>query len=80
MMSIEKTWQDKFVKCPYYQGTDKNKIVCEGFVEHTRLAFIFTNDSDRRHYLEGICSGIKGCTVCPINKMLTNIYEALYEE
>jgi hypothetical protein len=79
-MSIVPKWQDKFVKCPYYQGTDCNRIFCEGFVRDTRLVFVFTNDKDKKHYLEGICSGIKGCTVCPIHKMLTDIYEALYEE
>lgn len=71
----DKDWRDKFVKCPFYVRTTKNKIICEGFISNSALHLSFGNPGDRQKYMEGICYRLKGCCVCPINKMLTSMYE-----
>jgi hypothetical protein len=72
-------FEDRDVKCPYYLKTSANKIVCEGYVNDTSLHFVFNDDKDRHKYLQGICNSIEGCEVCPIHKMLNDMWEALYE-
>ena len=66
---------DRDVKCPFYCKTLPNKIVCEGIVNGSTLHFTFTNDQDRRRYLIGVCSNLKGHRICPIYKMLYEICE-----
>lgn len=71
----QKTWQDKFVKCPFYIHSTKNKIICEGFVENTALHQAFSSSTDRSRYMEGICYSLKGCEVCPIHQINSKLWE-----
>lgn len=71
----QKTWQDKFVKCPFYIHSTKNKIICEGFVENTAIHQAFGNSTDRSRFMENICYSINGCKVCPIHKTLSQLWE-----
>ena len=70
----EKSWRDKFVKCPFYSQNVKNKIVCEGLISRTTLHIVFVRDEDKKSYLNALCCSIKGYHNCPYAKILEEKY------
>lgn len=72
---MPESYYDKDVKCPFYCKTMANKIVCEGVINNSTLHTVFTDDKDRRKYLQGVCDSLKGHKVCPMYKMLYQVCE-----
>jgi hypothetical protein len=74
-MGNKNTWDDKFVKCPYYHKSESNKIVCDGLMTRTSLHIVFVNTEDKKNYLRSLCCSIRGYHDCPINKILEESYQ-----
>ena len=65
----------KFVKCPYFQRYEDNRIVCEGLLARNTINLVFEIPEDRKEYMSNNCYGILECRDCPVHMMLTQKYE-----
>lgn len=74
-MGNKNTWDDKFVKCPFFHKNENNKIVCDGMITRTTLHIVFVSAEDKKNYLKALCCSMKGYHDCPISKMLEDNYK-----
>lgn len=73
------SYNDKWVKCPYYGRDDSNGIICEGVQEGTALRLMFNQKKggkdveSKMAYMHRFC--MEDYYFCPICEMLDNKYE-----
>lgn len=66
-------YDDKNVRCPFYQYERDNKIYCEGLIKNSVTSTNFKNKSALKEHKNGICS--EAYKDCPLYKALTKKYE-----
>lgn len=73
------SYNDKWVKCPYYSRDDSNGIICEGVQEGTALRLMFNQQKGgkdvkaKMDYMHRFCmEDYYNCLVCEV---LDNKYE-----
>lgn len=72
------SFNDKWVKCPFYSRDDSNGVICEGILDDTaiRLMFQYPNGAKKvaakKDYMADKC--MDHYQHCPIYKMLTEKY------
>ena len=72
-MAKDKSWRDKFARCPYYQGEDsaRHTIRCEGLGDAAYMEWGFGNrEKERRRQMQVFCQDLQNCTRCEIYRMI----------
>lgn len=64
----------KYVKCPFFLSSDRNKIRCEGFYEGCSVQILFTAPTLASQYLRSYCCAIGGFEQCPIYQLADSKY------
>lgn len=59
--------------CPYFQSSEKKKIMCEGITDRCNTALVFRSQSGRNQHRELFCDS--KYMNCEIYKMLEEKYE-----
>lgn len=62
------------VICPFYGGTDKKYISCEGFLPGTKLKTEFRRNDKKEIYMEGHCKTFS-YQRCAMYKFIEQKYE-----
>ena len=75
-MIILARWDDKSAKCPFFEASESNCIVCEGIITATKTQLRFANAKTKKVYRTLYCDDIEGYHSCRISKMLMGKYEA----
>jgi len=67
------TYDDVHALCPFFQSSDKNRIICEGIVKGSRTALEFTKQGERSRHRTLYCD----CRYqqCEVYKALMKKYE-----
>lgn len=72
---MPKVYDDVDAKCPYFLGSDKHKIVCEGVTDGSRTVLEFDTKKLRNTHRELFCnSRYQNCEVC---RMLEDKYDGM---
>jgi hypothetical protein len=53
---IVKRFHDVCAKCPYYDGEEKQKIICEGVQDGASIHMAFDTPQNRRNYKKKFCN------------------------
>lgn len=69
-----RSWQTKFVKCPYYKKHDLHQIVCEGINNESSTHIVFGAETDTKRHMQKYCNDIGGCRACPMHDLLDRKY------
>lgn len=62
------------VKCPYYSRESMYSITCEGIVSNSELATKFSDEKEKKIYMERNCNRYPN--VCPIMRLLESKNES----
>ena len=68
-----KRFHDVLAKCPYYNGEEKQKIVCEGVQEGSAIHMAFDTPQNRRDYKKCFCN--RGYNSCLVADMLNRKWD-----
>lgn len=64
---MDKNIVDRDVICPYYKGSDRDHIKCEGIMPNTSMTIGFGNRREKALYLKlKCCSNVNTCAICKI--------------
>ncbi len=58
--------------CPFWQGSGKRYIACEGAIRYARTMQEFAREETRRYWEEGMCQGYRW-ERCPYAHLLLHI-------
>lgn len=67
---------DVLVKCPYYKGEEKQKIVCEGVQDGAAMHLAFDTQDNLRKYKNQFCKeSYLSCLWCRMLNLMKYDYE-----
>ena len=67
------SWDDYYAKCPFFQRSGNQKIICSGVFDGTKISWEFDRKDDKKTQMRVFCCGkYKNCEVY---RMLESIYE-----
>ena len=70
---MKKRNDDVSADCPFYVGSDKFKISCEGVTEGNYIHMVFMKGTDRNSFKEECCDD--SYKLCPVYQMLVSEYD-----
>lgn len=63
--------------CPFFNGTERNGIICEGTSKLNTIHLVFQLPDKRQEYYKNYCCSLKGYKQCYISQMF---FEIKYKE
>lgn len=67
-------FDSKYVVCPFYRGSDSNRIRCEGLTEKNTINLVFEDSNKQKDYKKEYCCDIDNYQNCMICCMLERKY------
>lgn len=54
-MPQDKTYQSRYVLCPFYKADSKHALKCEGIVPRSSINITFDTDKKKSNYMKKMC-------------------------